>query len=382
MDLLHTLLSFVASITIAVTLFLQTITGGLLTSEQKTAILSPTSTLPRANSPSATSSSQKVIGSSTPSVTKSTKKPEAKLISSTAATTTLPIVPVVPSPTISSEVLNTQTREALVNILCDVKGGGVRPISGSGVFIDSRGIILTNAHIGQYFLLKDYPSPNNVECTIRTGSPAQPLYRATLLYLPPTWVADNSTQLVAEQAKGTGENDYAFLLVTGAVGSTPLPSIFPHVAMDMGEPMLGESTFLAAYAAGFLGGPNIQKNLYAVSAYAAVKELFTFGTNRNIDLVSIAGTIVSQGGSSGGAVVRASDGKLRGIIATATVADSTAERDLRAITLAHINRSLAAQGQGGLDVFLSQDATAAAARFASITAPGEKDLLVKAIEHH
>ena len=31
------------------------------------------------------------------------------------------------------------------------------PISGSGVIVDSRGVVLTNAHVGQFFLLHDYP---------------------------------------------------------------------------------------------------------------------------------------------------------------------------------------------------------------------------------
>jgi hypothetical protein len=94
--------------------------------------------------------------------------------------------PPLPTVTIASDALNAQTRSALVNILCSVgASGGVHPISGSGVFVDNRGVILTNAHIGQYFLLKDYPVQNNVDCVIRTGGPAQPHYRAKLLYLPP-----------------------------------------------------------------------------------------------------------------------------------------------------------------------------------------------------
>ena len=32
----------------------------------------------------------------------------------------------------------------------------IKAISGSGVIIDSRGVILTNAHLAEYFLLKDY----------------------------------------------------------------------------------------------------------------------------------------------------------------------------------------------------------------------------------
>ena len=379
MDFLHTLLTTIASTITTALVALQIAFGGIFIDEQKITL-----PLPKEVSTSfATSSSKKIIGTSATSTQptpKPAKKSEAKLVSSPVPTTTLPAV-VAPPPSINSEALNTQTREALVNILCDTKGGGVHPISGSGVFIDTRGVILTNAHVGQYFLLKDYPSRDNVSCTIRIGSPASPRYTATLIYLPPAWVSSNSTQIIAEQAKGTGENDYAFLLVTDSTGPTPVPLQFPHLTITIAEPDLSVSMLLAAYPAGFLDGSSIQKNLYVSSAYAAVKELFTFGVNRDVDLVSVGGTVVSQGGSSGGAVVRANDGVLQGIITTSTAADSTAERDLRAITLAHINRSLITQGQGGLVSFLSQDMLAAATRFASSTAPGEKELLVKAIEH-
>ena len=120
-------------------------------------------------------------------------------------------------PAANPDRVNADTRAALVNILCLTGGGGYfKPISGSGVFIDSRGIILTNAHIGQFFLLRDFPVKDNVTCTIRTGSPAQNTYTARLLYLPPVWIDANAKQITSQEAMGTGENDFALLLVTGS----------------------------------------------------------------------------------------------------------------------------------------------------------------------
>lgn len=285
-----------------------------------------------------------------------------------------------PAPAIDPSTLNTQTREALVNILCTTKAGGYfKPISGSGVMVDSRGVVLTNAHVAQYFLLRDYPIEGNVDCILRTGSPARTMYQAELLYLPPAWVDANASQIAREQGTGTGEHDYAFLRITGP--SVPFPTSFPALAMTGSLPVPREDMLLAAYPAGFLDGQMITLNLFITSAYAAVRELFTFNDRQQVDLFSIGGTVVSQGGSSGGAVVRATDGKLAGIIVTSTVATSTAQRDLRAITIAHINRSLAAEGQGGLAEFLSQNISDAAAAFASSTAPAELKKLKDAIEH-
>jgi hypothetical protein len=385
MDFLHTLLKFFASLVTLSVMGVQSFLG--FSHEQpKVTILPPT----LSNQHSATSSSQTLIGTSTqppsnvrtasPTIASSTKKILKK---TPISTPTIPATPPPPASTIDEVDLNAQTRKALVNILCTTgPSGSVHPISASGVFIDSRGVILTNAHVGQFFLLRDYPTPGNVDCVVRVGEPAQPKYRATLLYLPQSWVAENANQLIAEQALGTGENDYAFLIITGSTGPDPLPSTFPYLPITNAEPSLGDYDLLAAYSAGFLGGITIEKSLYIASAYTYVRELFTYTTSAHIDLVSIGGTVVSQAGSSGGAMVRARDGRLQGIITTETIASTTAQRDLRAITIAHINRSLAEGGQGGLVSLLEGDAAQKAAQFAANIAPGEKALLIKVLERH
>jgi hypothetical protein len=274
------------------------------------------------------------------------------------------------APAKSQEQINTETRGALVNILCTSKAG-INGISGSGVVVDSRGVILTNAHIGQYFLLKDYLVKNNVECAVRTGSPAVRTYTATLLYLPPLWIETNAAELKALQATGTGEHDYAFLLVTGRTDpSATLPSSFAALQMDATYPDTADSMLLAAYPAGFLSGEIIEKSLYASSAVTYVTQLFSFNDDTSkVDLFSIGGTVVSQAGSSGGAVVRLGSGKLAGLIATATLGAETGKRDLRAVTMSHINKSLAAGGEGGIANLLSGDVSAKAALFNTKTAP-------------
>ena len=268
-----------------------------------------------------------------------------------------------------------------MNILCLATGNGQEnSISGSGVIIDARGVILTNAHVGQYFLLKDYPSPDSVDCTIRTGSPATPAYRAELIYLPQAWIDANASQITAEHGTGTGENDYAFLRITSPVNpSTPLPSPFPNIGMttfaDTNDPVL-----VAGYPAGFLDAETIERDLYATSAFTTIGQLYTFDDPSQVDVVSVGGTVVSQGGASGGAVVRTYDGKLSGLIATATAGTTTASRDLRAITIGYINRSLQAAGKGGLVSFLSQNLDTTASNFAPTFAK-EKQELVDALSH-
>ena len=252
----------------------------------------------------------------------------------TATATTSPI---------SFEELNEKTRAALVNIICTtIRSGSFNPVSGSGVIIDPRGVILTNAHVAQYFLLKDYLVPNFVSCVIRTGEPARNRYKARLLYIAPQWVERNYRKITEQEPTGTGEHDFALLLITESVNpAVPLPSTYPAVALEVSEaPLRRRSEVLVAgYPAGFLGGINIQKELYPVSSIARTGRLYSFGSTTP-DIISVAGSPLAQQGASGGAVIGRS-GTLLGLISTASTGATTGERELFAITGAHLERSFA-----------------------------------------
>ncbi|MDE1925301.1 MAG: trypsin-like peptidase domain-containing protein [Patescibacteria group bacterium] len=349
-----------------------------------TTSLSITSPLP---SPPATTT----IAASTKSTSTTTSLKSAAIKPAPKTATTLPNVSAVattpppqqPIAAQSAEEVNANTRASLVNILCTTAAGGsFAPISGSGVIIDSRGIVLTNAHVGQFFLLRDYGAPGNINCILRTGSPAQAAYTAELLYLPPVWIDANVSEINSQHATGTGENDYSFLRITGTTGpGITLPASFPALAMTATTPDDGDQMLLAAYPAGFFGGETIQLNLYITSAIAVVQQLYTYNDPTHVDAIDVGGTVVSQSGASGGAVVRLTDGpshqggaeagKLVGIISTDTASSTTAGRELDAITIAHIDRSLADEGQGGIVQLLTGDLAVKAANFATTTAPSE-----------
>ena len=271
----------------------------------------------------------------------------------TAGSSPVPIPPVV-----SDADLNIEARAALVNIFCTMKEGDVlSSITGSGVFIDPRGIILTNAHIAQFFLLKDYTYEGYVNCLIRMGAPAQPVFKAEPIYISFPWIEKNAHTLVEENPKGTGEDDFALLRITERVGSaTALPSTLAYMTPDTSESTLvkGAGVLLAAYPAGFLDGAIVQKNLWPGSAISVIREIFTFATD-TLDLISTGGSVVAQKGSSGGEVVNMATRKLIGIIVTSSEEDSTGDRDLRAITLSHINRSMFSDIGMDLNAFLAGD---------------------------
>ncbi len=321
-----------------------------------------------------------------PEVTHSTAKPLESAAPQSLATSSRPVTAeqqtTQSEPSISPDALLAEADSAVVNIFCTAGGNTFDPISGSGVIIDPRGVILTNAHVGQFFLLRDYPMPDNIQCTVRTGSPAKPTYTAKLLYLPERWINDNASILRDPTPSGTGENDYAFLLITGSANkNTALPSSFPFIEPSRVAPRTGDPMLLSAYPAGFSGGILISTSLYRSSSYASIAQLYIFhSTDSWVDLFSVPGTVVSQSGASGGAVISRQDGTLAGIITTDTNATTTAGRDLEAITISHVDHSLSQDGLNSIASLLSGDLNAAADQFNSTLAPQELQTLKQALE--
>lgn len=342
-----------------------------------------------------------------PTITPSPVQPIAKPIATTSkpkidsplkpsatpiVNNTAPIVPPTPEPAPQVKVqpqiaivpsdLNSKARASVVNIFCNIGGSGsLNPISGTGIIIHPSGIVLTNAHVGQFFLLRNYPTKNNIDCLLRTGNPAKPTYTAELLYFPLEWMKQNAEKIIQESPIGTGERDYSFLYITGTIDNSALPVSFPYLSPYIGDVFsLNDEILLAGYPAGFIDGITVQMNLYISSAFGKITEIFTFKDGGGADLISVPGTIISQRGASGGASVRTSDGKLVGLITTATTATETSQRDLRAITLAHIDRSLTEDTGRNLNSLLTNDPQAMARIFNLTVAPTLTKMLLKVLD--
>ena len=267
------------------------------------------------------------------------------------------------------ESIDAITRPALVNILCKPRGGStLSPISGSGVIIDPRGVILTNAHVAQYVLLAQ-SARINLSCTIRTGAPAIPQWSAEILYIPPVWVETHAKEISDTHPTGTGEHDYALLRITGSLDGTPTPNPFPYLFIDTREAIgfKGDQVLAVSYPAEFLASA-AQFNMYPTSSVTTIGQLMTF-LAKTVDLVSLGGIIGAQGGSSGGAVVNAW-GRLIALISTTSEGATTAARDLRAISLSYINRDIAAQTRFDIATILGGDIAAQALEFNTKVAPG------------
>ncbi len=281
-----------------------------------------------------------------------------------------------PTPPDSFASVNTDARSAVVNILCEPNGAtSLNPISGSGVLIDPRGIILTNAHVAQYVLLSESPQVN-LRCYVRTGSPATIIWNVSVLYIPTVWVDQHFSEINQDHPAGTGEHDYALLYITSAVNGTPLPTQFPYLSFDkrpaIGFP--GDQVLVASYPAEMVGGLQAVYGLYADTSVTTIKQLLTFGSGTP-DVLSLGGVIEAQGGSSGGAIVN-QWGKLIALIATTSGGTTTSDRDLRGITLSYINTDILTQEGMDLGSLLDGDPTQETQQFSVNTAPSLIQLYV------
>jgi len=208
----------------------------------------------------------------------------------------------------------------------------------------------------------------NLSCVIRTGSPAAGVWTVTMLAMPQAWVEKYAADITKTRALGTGEDDYALLLITGTADGSALPSSFPSIPLEIHRsPHVGDPAFLAAYPAEFIKENPIQGALNGTSALTSIKQLLTFNES-TVDVIALGGVVLAQSGSSGGAVVDA-EGDLIGIISTTSEGATPDERNLQAITLPYINRSMTAQTGIGLDGLLAKNVLNEADAFTQNKAP-------------
>ncbi len=290
------------------------------------------------------------IATSTSATTTKKVLPPAKPKQSAVAVTPTPVArPAEPSySSVDLDNSATTLRAALVNIICYAPAGGpLHSITGSGVIIDSKGIILTNAHIAQYFLLFD----RGISCTIRSGNPASDRYKAALIYIPEPWLRANAKVLTTQNPTGTGEQDFAFLAVTKSATSALLPAVYPSILLATDSPRAGATIVIASYGAQFLQSAQVQSSLFPIVVFGSVKDVYTFAST-TVDVLALGGSAAAQEGSSGGGVAGGA-GTLLGIITTSTTEGDTSTRSLDAITATYIRRAYMNETGKTLDALLA-----------------------------
>lgn len=245
---------------------------------------------------------------------------------------------------VASTSVEKSLEEATVNLYCRIKvGGKTFSTSGSGVFIHEKGIILTNAHVAQYFLFAGERGRIKGDCSVRQDSPAEARYEAELLYLSPTWASTIvETTEKKQPRKGTGENDFALLRVTKAQKKFELPDRFPAPALNVAANAAIEEqrVFAIGYPSEGESYKEIQRSLARTFAETSITSIQSF-EKPNADILALAPSSASAAGMSGGPVTDR-DGNLFGIAVTVSSGEQH-DRSLRAITLSYIDRMLRAE---------------------------------------
>ncbi|MFA7193692.1 MAG: serine protease [Candidatus Paceibacterota bacterium] len=260
----------------------------------------------------------------------------------------------------------------LVNILCIRQIGNMISLStGSGVIISSSGVVLTNAHVAQQFLLKDA----GYNCTLRREN--IPLYgfNAVPLYISETWIEENYRQINNSSPTGTGKYDYALLLITGNTNPTLALPAFPSLKINTDSNFLdvGDTVTIAGYPGKMTSSLEIAKNTELQTDRVRIREIFTLGQN-TVDVVATGDTTVAQRGSSGGGAFK--DNVLGGIIVSTNTGSSAEYLVANVLTLSYINREIKNETGRSLSSFITGNLQTQAEDF-ELVAPRLEELLMR-----
>lgn len=251
----------------------------------------------------------------------------------------------------------TPLEKATVNVFCRMKvGGATFQTTGTGSFVDSRGIIITNAHVAQYFLLASSTNAKSKNrCSIRTGSPAKEAYHAELLYMPLSWTEQYQGKVSTKtEGKGSGASDFALLYITDAKLGTVFPALPLNTVTTPNMPVS-----IAGYPADKLDFDGVKSKLKRIVASSTVTEIRSF-TKPNQDILLVAPSKAGHKGVSGGPVVDTS-GALVGIATTIGGDKNKDLVSLRALTTNNIDRTIRAETGFSLSSILTGDVQTRAA---------------------
>lgn len=260
---------------------------------------------------------------------------------------------------ISLDAASQKARAALVNITCSSGHPNVAKMTGSGVIIDPKGTIVTNAHVAQYFLIE--AQSNNTDCFIRTGSPARPAYEAELIFISPQWLGRHALTFNQAFKAINGDYDYAFLGITGSKSEEPLPKSFPYIPFARKETSVGEKIVAAGYAAEILTESQIDNFLSPTMTFGTVGTTSGF-LSQHADIIELRATAAAQGGSSGGGIISA-EGEILGVITLGSTQRAIEKRTFTAISTDYIRRVYAQESGKTFDTMLDTDPKTAVAAF-------------------
>jgi hypothetical protein len=252
-------------------------------------------------------------------------------------------------------------RDVVVNVLCLEKTSSYTKMSsGSGVIISESGLVITNAHVAYPFLQTKQFDDTTYSCSVRRENIPNFGYNAELVYYPIDWLKENGEVIKGPSPVGTGENDYALILLTTPLGPGPVSPDFSPASLEVRPLDLLDnlSVTIAGYPSLNSGVFEVDTNPGLKIADTQVREYFTFGT-RSLDVLQTGENVVARRGSSGGGVFSGST--LYGLIVTTNQGESGTYAN--ALTLPYIKRDFAADTGIEFDEFISRPVEAIKSSF-------------------
>ncbi len=214
-----------------------------------------------------------------------------------------------------------------------------RLASGTGFLINSKGVIMTNAHVAQFLLLKNAKDAGKTECAATISKDDETSYSLGLLYISPSWLLKHASLIGSVTPKGTGESDFALAYITGRRDGQPATSVFPFLppaTSPLSKSVKGKEVTIVGY-------PRLEdKTTPQTIATTTITDIYTFGSGY-ADIFSLASSTLGHQGASGGPVID-EYGRAIGILTTKDPGTTI----LNAITMAHVDRGL--QSEIGFDL--------------------------------
>ena len=244
---------------------------------------------------------------------------------------------VVPSSVIPSrDSSNFNIQSVVVNIICAEKTRTHTKLSsGSGVIISPSGVVLTNAHVAFPFLKTKQFDDDTYSCSVRPENIPNYGYNAELVYFPVNWLETNRNIMNNPSPMGTGENDYAILIITTPTGPTPRTPTFTHASINISTNDLVPN--IEVVAAGY---PGTNSGVFEIDstpglriAQTYIVDFFTF-SGRTYDILQTGPNVVAQRGSSGGGIFK--ENVLYGLIVTTNT--NAGGSYINALTIPYIKR--------------------------------------------
>lgn len=243
----------------------------------------------------------------------------------------------------------TNSQQSTVNIFCiSTKGNMVSISTGSGIILTDNGIILTNSHVAENFLVP------NKDCSIRQGEIAIDKYKASLIYINENWLQKNAGVIFTKSSRGTGENDFALLSINSKNDNTNINSNIQHTNINSKEltsQNINDKILVAGYPAGTLGALSLRKYLTFLADVINISNVYTID-GIHIDVLETGITKVGQHGSSGGGIFDVKN-NLIGLIVS--INDESGNSKINALTTTYISRVMKNDTGKNLEEFINTD---------------------------